>query len=387
MTTMTTKLKEIVQKVEKQFPGAWKKAAQARNERGKSLLGWPNWCYLPMDVWVNVARDTHAANVVQELHPSSLIESLAAVGAWRITKSVYRFDPDIFREIVDTPVDGNLPCEIVRRLPEWCLFIETPGFEWGGASIDGFFAHLHKCRCCGEEALQLLIVAGDTLVSQSVSLGGWTLLEGIERSFLKDPHYIFGLMPEEEKLRRTNASSLLVAPLLSLLSISARPTPKSGTVRRGPVIPRPSKSAEEERRFSRLKLPGYGTSENGQEMRYGGVDSNPPSQGDIILPERVPRNAPTSGGRTGTDTGPGRARGTRNTKSSGFLRRRLKLTTSKIFPSSTARSRRGGVPHNAGTAFEGRSGREREEKRNSCSRVEAGCIRTGNNMSRKSFGA
>lgn len=217
MTTMTTKLKEIVQKVEKQFPGAWKKAAQARNERGKSLLGWPNWCYLPMDVWVNVARDTHAANVVQELHPSSLIESLAAVGAWRITKSVYRFDPDIFREIVDTPVDGNLPCEIVRRLPEWCLFIETPGFEWGGASIDGFFAHLHKCRCCGEEALQLLIVAGDTLVSQSVSLGGWTLLEGIERSFLKDPHYIFGLMPEEEKLRRTNASSLLVAPLLSLL--------------------------------------------------------------------------------------------------------------------------------------------------------------------------
>lgn len=44
-----------------------------------------------------------------------------------LKKGIYRFDPDIYKEVLNTPFTGDLPHEIFFNLPEWCVYIETPG--------------------------------------------------------------------------------------------------------------------------------------------------------------------------------------------------------------------------------------------------------------------
>lgn len=56
-----------------------------------------------------------------------LARSLALLAGWRHTKGIYRFDPDVYQELINTPLDRALPSERLLRLPEWCVAIETPG--------------------------------------------------------------------------------------------------------------------------------------------------------------------------------------------------------------------------------------------------------------------
>jgi hypothetical protein len=51
-----------------------------------------------------------------------------------MTKGIYRFDPTLYAALIDTEMSGNIPDEILMRLPEWCLYIETPGLMYPGMS-------------------------------------------------------------------------------------------------------------------------------------------------------------------------------------------------------------------------------------------------------------
>jgi hypothetical protein len=78
------------------------------------------------------------------------VGAVGALAAWRVTKGIYRFDPDVYQEIIDTPVTGDIPHEILFELPEWCVYIETPGMmAEQEQKVVGFFAHLeYGCDCC-----------------------------------------------------------------------------------------------------------------------------------------------------------------------------------------------------------------------------------------------
>jgi|GEM_PF-4712143 len=47
-------------------------------------------------------------------------------GAWRNTLGVYRIDPDIFSQIIKSPIPDDTPSIVFERLPEWCVYIEMP---------------------------------------------------------------------------------------------------------------------------------------------------------------------------------------------------------------------------------------------------------------------
>lgn len=47
--------------------------------------------------------------------------------SWRMTQGIYRFDPALYPHIVDTAGVDSIPAGILTRLPEWCVYIETPG--------------------------------------------------------------------------------------------------------------------------------------------------------------------------------------------------------------------------------------------------------------------
>lgn len=117
---------------------------------------------------------------------------MAALAAWRVTQGVYRFDQDIYKDVVETPITGNIPHEILYQLPEWCVYIETPGLSFFENTLVGFFAHLEYDTKTGHDELRFVLDCenerkpGDpkkpTYRPNMIHLGDWTLEEAIKKT-------------------------------------------------------------------------------------------------------------------------------------------------------------------------------------------------------------
>lgn len=136
--------KDILTAVGRAFPGAWQQVDQLRAARGKALPPWPDWCFLPL-------RGAHAIVSGGSGRPLPYEQShfpsmLGALAAWRVTQGIYRFDPTLYDELIKTPLNREIPQEPLIRLPEWCIYLETPGLLWPIAGeerpIHGAWAHL-----------------------------------------------------------------------------------------------------------------------------------------------------------------------------------------------------------------------------------------------------
>ena len=76
----------------KRYPDAWERAEMLwRRERSQ----WPAWCYVPMEQWWRIAQRHWPRGTPT---PEGVVDfcRLAALGAWRVTRGIYRFDPDLY---------------------------------------------------------------------------------------------------------------------------------------------------------------------------------------------------------------------------------------------------------------------------------------------------
>ena len=195
------------------YPGAWRTFDGFRTERGKSLPDWPGWCYVPMAAAYAVVSGGGENRVPLQIIGD--VSRLAALAAWRPTQGIYRFDDDLRRSLMATPLDGDLPCESLYRLPEWCVYCETPGAVLDGP-VYGFFAHLESDANSGREELRMLLDAQAGLIPIPIHLGTWSLQEAVARAIdvAKVHATAFGIgMPTGIQ----NDITALVGPLLSLL--------------------------------------------------------------------------------------------------------------------------------------------------------------------------
>lgn len=115
---------------------------------------WAKWCFLPLEAW-NAIAEMACKNPIRQ---GVLGDFLSAVGTWRYSQGIYRFDETFYRAIVNSEGMSKIPSEILLRLPEWCVYVETPGMTFMDASIDGFFAHLDDDRNNGRTILRLSLV-------------------------------------------------------------------------------------------------------------------------------------------------------------------------------------------------------------------------------------
>ncbi len=101
------------------------------------------------------------------------------LATWRVTQGIYRIDPDVAEAVWNTPIEGQLPVELLFHLPEWCVYIETPGRSLSsGKRLEGFFAHLNTSS--GDDAPELHLLLDDPsgiLHSIAVPLSASTLEE------------------------------------------------------------------------------------------------------------------------------------------------------------------------------------------------------------------
>lgn len=171
---------ERLRQVALSCPRAWRQADELRADRGRDLPDWPQWCFLPLAGWYSIVSRHHRLPVLGIEHMPQ-VQALAALGAWRPTQGLYRYDPELYEALTSTPMGGDMPCDVLYRLPEWCVYVETPGLSFGSQALSGFFAHLECDANSGGHELRLLLdVCGGDLLSIPLHLGHWTLAEGLQ---------------------------------------------------------------------------------------------------------------------------------------------------------------------------------------------------------------
>ncbi len=161
------------------YPGAWKAADNFRAAKGEPGFDWPDWCFLPL-----AAAYAIVSGGGQNRVPLTLAGDVGRLGAlmtWRMTQGIYRFDPAVYEAVRDTPVTGDLPAETIMRMPEWGVYIETPGIELSVGVLHGFFAHLEYDMQARATELRLVLDADSGLIPIPLHLGAWSLAESIAR--------------------------------------------------------------------------------------------------------------------------------------------------------------------------------------------------------------
>lgn len=83
-------------------------------------------------------------------------------GAWRMTQGIYRYDPAVYEAVRDTPID-RIPVEVLDRMPEWAVMIETP--DWAppltrGHPCAGVLVWRNRLFDGVQDVLMLVLLAG-----------------------------------------------------------------------------------------------------------------------------------------------------------------------------------------------------------------------------------
>lgn len=213
-TPSTLRPKQLLLELSRNIPTVWEDVKSFRKAKGKDLPDWPDWCYMPIagGYAISMAKDPSGANLFDPLFNPA---SITALATWRVSQGVYRFDIDLFNSLVNQPLDGNLPCDAFKHLPEWCVYIETHGTEIWGVKTEGFFAHLESDANDSRVELRLLIVPirGDN-IPIPLHLGDWTLHESLQRMRKEAEKHVNAIakLPQVEK-SDTNE----IVPFLQLL--------------------------------------------------------------------------------------------------------------------------------------------------------------------------
>jgi hypothetical protein len=165
------------------YPDTWIQVDDVRDMRRK-LGDWPDWCFLPMKCVYAIVSDETRIKPADQSKQAILLSALAP---WRATQGIYRFDPSTFDAIWKTPVTGDIPTEVLRHLPEWCVYIPTPEQTWRRAPLYGFFAHLEHSTQLGRTELRLVLdisaTPGEQLAMIPIRLGIGGVAEALEALF------------------------------------------------------------------------------------------------------------------------------------------------------------------------------------------------------------
>ena len=168
----------------KNFPTVrshWKKIERIlprllETQKEKSI--WPKTVFLPYGVWLDVLKPSlkkttkklsFADKDEQQTFEFMVVDAFAALSKWRFSQGIYRFDPTLFLELINTPIPDELPINVLKRLPEWCLYIELPaGYQFNLSPVYGFWVTLSWNEDIGQESLSIVFLQHDGITPNHV---------------------------------------------------------------------------------------------------------------------------------------------------------------------------------------------------------------------------
>lgn len=264
----------------KHFPNLGRYVDCMRSVKGSDPTHeWANWCFLPHEAWRAIAREL----VADPRLLGHVADFLSVLGTWRYSQGIYRFDPDFFQEVLKSDFSDNLPSDVLLRLPEWCVFVETPGLTILNSPLDGFFAHLEDDRENSQIELRLSLVEHESplpfnLLTFRIPLGNWNVDEAYDK-------FVFGIWKAKngvQDLVQTNRAAQIFAEaksesvsvikkLISLLLYLCTEQPEIIDRKEPewhPAFPRPKTIKGELRYFPATKQHVFEVVESlGQELR------------------------------------------------------------------------------------------------------------------------
>lgn len=178
------------------YPKAWQMADHFRSLKGRDpdLDKWPDWCYLPIAATCAIVEAQHGMPIKEFLKAQSAMNrrfadtaAIAALYAWRATQNIYRFDVDLMTDLANTPLEGDIPHEILYRLPDWCVYIDLNPDNMFDEPIQGLFAHLEYDLNEDRTELRFIVDVddptwGNLLVPVPIHLGPWSMAEAVDRA-------------------------------------------------------------------------------------------------------------------------------------------------------------------------------------------------------------
>jgi len=179
-------------------------------------LHWPDWIMMPMAAWDAIA----AKYATDRLQRVTLTQLLAAVGAWRYSQGIYRLDPDLQRALIDTPLTRELPTDVLLRLPEWSIYVETPGLQYGTVAVAGSWVHLERDTHTGVTELRLLLDTDRLLIGLPIPLDQSSLHDVADRLTERLSAYTSPPLPvdEEDRVALAAVMSAIVSIVLYICS-------------------------------------------------------------------------------------------------------------------------------------------------------------------------
>lgn len=261
MEKIASRLNGYLSVTTRKFPEAWKQIEELRKSKGKGLPDWPAWCFLPIAGTLVVVQNHGMA-----LGPAvgNWPAQLAALAGWRHTKGVYSFDEGIYDALWETPIE-TIPVEILLRIPEWCLYLETPRRSFLGKPMAGVFVHLEHDVNTGHADLRFLFdvddQAGPVLVPGIIHLNQPTLGQAIEAAArsTREKGRRHGVSEAllEESLKTYRSFREIAGSVISLLLYVCSQNAEIRSARepnRQPHFPEPVRTKRGERLFEAERL-------------------------------------------------------------------------------------------------------------------------------------
>lgn len=228
----------------KPYPSISQMVELFRAGRGKDLPDWPDWCFMPLGAWYSIVS---AAYNVPEL-PLSLVSEVAklgALGTWRYNQGIYRLDKDLMAALTNSPISGIIPCEVLYRLPEWCIYVETPDLQWLDKILHGFWAHLEWDPQNGRSELRFLLDCENNCYAMPLHLGNWDIAEAVDRAASEaEKHTVTKGINLSFESGVTQALAAQITPLMAVLLYICSEKPEIDDERQPgawPSHPRPKK--------------------------------------------------------------------------------------------------------------------------------------------------
>ena len=139
-----------IREMNRHYPSLWNDLRKGYADPGRILRpksggtelldNVPDWCIMPTLFPFLLMTDKYGEHFYLT-HMDELM-TMASTYIWRCSKGVYRFAPEIYQALVRQPLSGDLPQECLYHMPEWAVYIETPGLSYERMPMEGFIAHL-----------------------------------------------------------------------------------------------------------------------------------------------------------------------------------------------------------------------------------------------------
>ncbi len=173
---------ELLNALSRRYPNIWNRIELYRYFRARAGgRSQPAYVYCSLEGVYGVLQ---IATKRQKLNSRELadVPAIAALSAWRYTQGIYCYDASLYSALIGTRIEGDIPCELLSRLPSWCVYVETPGLRSLNESMYGAFVHLDWDPKEQRDELRFVLDTERGLKGIGIQLGPWPLGLAIEET-------------------------------------------------------------------------------------------------------------------------------------------------------------------------------------------------------------